>query len=106
MRIDGNAGSQPLSEASPSVNQSPAEVIGQTSRPEAVSGGALGEDQADLSGSRVEVQALTTQALQFPEIRQDKVNALRQVVQDGSYQRTSGQIADAMLAEMVVRPAA
>ncbi len=106
MRIDGNSGSQPLPQASPSANQAATSVTAQTSKPETVGSGVLGEDQADLSGSHAEVQALAAQALQFPEIRQTKVSALRQVVENGSYQPSSSQIADAMLAHMLVVPAA
>jgi flagellar biosynthesis anti-sigma factor FlgM len=105
MRIDGNSGSQPLPQASPSANQAATGVTAQTSKPETVGGGVLGEDQADLSSSRLEVQVLAAQALQFPEIRHAKVSALRQVVENGSYQPSAGQIADAMLAHIVL-PAA
>ncbi len=104
MRIDGN-GAQPLSPAASSASQTATGVNGHAAQ-QTASGAVLGEDQADFSGSQGEVQALTAQALQFPEIRQDKVNALRQVVENGSYQTSSGQVADAMLAQMLVVSAA
>jgi flagellar biosynthesis anti-sigma factor FlgM len=65
----------------------------------------LGEDQAQFSGARGRVQALAKQVLQFPEIRQEKVDALRQVVLDGSYQISSKQLAGAVFAHMLVAPA-
>ncbi len=105
MRIDGNGGSQPLVEVASGASQTAASLNGQTPS-QTVDAGVLAEDQADLSGSHTEVQALTAQALQFPEIREDKVNTLRQVVENGSYRFSSGQIADAMLADVVVLPAA
>jgi flagellar biosynthesis anti-sigma factor FlgM len=104
MRIDANSGAQGLSETEPSGNQSASKMGGQPVAE--ASGGVLGEDQAELSGTHAQVQALTAQALQFPEIRQEKVNALRQVVQDGSYQPSPDQIAGAMLTDIMVVPAA
>ncbi|MGB2604139.1 MAG: flagellar biosynthesis anti-sigma factor FlgM [Terracidiphilus sp.] len=102
MRIDQNQGAQPLPETSRSV---PSNVTnGGTGA--AASGNALGEDQAQLSGTHVQIQALTAQALQFPEIRQEKVNALRQVVRDGTYQPSPRQVADAVFAHIVATSAA
>jgi flagellar biosynthesis anti-sigma factor FlgM len=104
MRIDATSGAQGAPETERSGNQS-ASSMGQSSALGA-SAGVLGEDQAELSGAHIQVQALTAQALQFPEIRQEKVNALRQVVQDGTYQPSSDQIADAMFRHMLAMPAA
>ena len=109
MRIDANSGAQGLPETGRSESQSASSVGGQLAATEAQAGsvgGILGEDQAELSGTHQQVQALTAQALQFPEIRQEKVNALRQVVADGSYQPESSQIAGAVLIHMLVMPAA
>lgn len=104
MRIDGNSGAQGLPETEKSGSQSAPGVSNQSTT--AAWGGVLGDDQAELSGTHIQVQALTAQALQFPEVRQEKVNSLRQVVQDGTYQPSSGQIADAIFSEMLVMPAA
>jgi flagellar biosynthesis anti-sigma factor FlgM len=101
MRIDGNTGAQALPEGSRSNSAVPAS--GDT-RPAATS--APSEDQAQLSGAHVQVQALTAQALQLPEVRQEKVNALRQVVQSGNYQPDAGQTADALFMHLLVEPAA
>jgi flagellar biosynthesis anti-sigma factor FlgM len=101
MRIDGNQLPQSLSETGRSANSSPASSEGGTSV-----GSPLGEDQAQFSGIQGQVQALVGQALQFPEIREEKVNALRQAVFGGSYQPSSKQIADAVFAHMLVPPAA
>lgn len=102
MRIDQNPGAQPLPESGRSVQPS----LTNGGRGAAASGNALGEDQAQLSGTHVQMQALTAQALQFPEIRQEKVNALRQVVRDGTYQPSPRQVADAVFAHMAAPPAA
>ena len=98
MRIDPNQGAQPLPESDRTSSQSSA------SQNRASGGSALGEDQAQLSGAHV--QALAGQVAQFPEIRQEKVNALRQLVVGGSYQRSSKQVAGALFDHMVERPAA
>jgi hypothetical protein len=65
-----------------------------------------GKDQAEFSGARVQVQALAAQVLQFPEIREAKVNTLRQVVLGGGYQPESSQIAEAVFAHLLHNPAA
>jgi flagellar biosynthesis anti-sigma factor FlgM len=102
MRIDPNQGGQPLAESSRNSSQSTANA--ETARAASASSG-LGEDQAQLSGAHMQAQVLTVQALQFPEIRQEKVNALRQVVGSGSYHPGANQVADAIFAHLA-QPAA
>jgi len=101
LRIDLN--SRPQASAESEKNGAASAASAQTRT--AASGG-LGEDQAQLSGIHTQVQVLAGQAAQLPEIRQEKVNALRQVVQAGNYHREPDQIADALLEQMRVQPAA
>lgn len=102
MRIDSNQGVQPLPESGRTGEQS----LPSGGTRSAASSSSLGEDQAQLSSAHVQVQALAAQAAQLPEIRQEKVNALRQVVLEGSYQPSSQQVAEAVFAHMVVKAAA
>ena len=101
MRIDGNQAAQSLPESGRTGSPSAASSDARNS-----TSSALGEDQAQFSGAQAQVQALAGQALQFPEIRQEKVNALRQVVLGGNYQPSSSQIAEAVFAHMLVTRAA
>jgi flagellar biosynthesis anti-sigma factor FlgM len=101
MRIDLNQSAQALPEGERVGNQSASASAAQIG-----AASALGEDQAQLSGVHLQVQTLTTQALQLPEVRQEKVNALRQVVQDRNYQPSSDRIADSIFQHMLVMPAA
>jgi flagellar biosynthesis anti-sigma factor FlgM len=103
MRIDLNPGAQPLPESSRSSNQSAA---ASASAAGAAASSALGEDQAQLSGAHAQVQGLVAQALQLPEIRQEKVNSLRQALLGGSYQPNPAQVADALFAHLTVEKAA
>lgn len=96
MRINSSEPSQPLPESGRTGTQGPL-----SANKEAAAGSRLGEDQAQLSGAHVQAEALAAQVAQFPEIRQEKVNALRQVVLDGSYQRSSQQVAGALFDHMV-----
>jgi flagellar biosynthesis anti-sigma factor FlgM len=105
MRIEGNPTAQPLLESGRSANPSAATGDARTSATSSASG-SLGEDQAELSGVHGQVRTLAEQALQFPEIRQEKVNALRQAVLGGNYQPSSKQMADAVFAHMQASPAA
>jgi len=101
MRIDGNRLAQWPPESTLGGRQNAARGGGG-----ATANLVLDEDQAQLSGVYVQVQGLAAEALQFPEIRQEKVNALRQVVERGNYQPAYDQVASAMLEHMQILPAA
>jgi flagellar biosynthesis anti-sigma factor FlgM len=102
MRIDFDHGPQNVSEGSrTSPQNSSAEsstalgsVIG------------MGEDQAQLSGAHVQVAALATQASQLPEVREARVQALREAVADGRYNTSADEVAGALMAHMIVGSAA
>jgi flagellar biosynthesis anti-sigma factor FlgM len=55
------------------------------------------EDRTTLSTDTQSVQSLTSQALNSPEIRQDKVDSLRQSVSSGEYQIDAKAIASAIV---------
>ncbi len=103
MRIDSNQSGQAASES----NQ-PASA--QTAGSNAAAGGGpgvnlnLNEDQAQLSGTHVLVQALVAEAAQLPDVRQEKVSALRQAVQSGGYGSDPAQVAGALFSHLVSSP--
>lgn len=99
MRIDLNQGPQSLIEATRSNTQR-AESNNSAREPLGV------EDQAQLSGTHVQVQALAAQAAQLPEIREERVQALRHAIQSGQYQASPEKTAGAMFAHMIAQPAA
>ena len=55
----------------------------------------IGEDRATLSGDSA--TALAAKALAVGEIRQDKVEALRQAIENGEYRIEPSRIAEAMI---------
>jgi flagellar biosynthesis anti-sigma factor FlgM len=61
-------------------------------------GEAPGSDGARLSAT-VAVGALADKLRQLPDVRQERVAALRQAVQSGQYQASDQQIADALHAQ-------
>ncbi|MGC2447992.1 MAG: flagellar biosynthesis anti-sigma factor FlgM, partial [Candidatus Sulfotelmatobacter sp.] len=65
----------------------------------------VGQDQTRFSGAHAQVQALAAQAVQLPEVRQDKVDALRQAIQSGQYQADPQQTAGALFTQMQCSPA-
>jgi flagellar biosynthesis anti-sigma factor FlgM len=71
--------------------------------PKQVSNGSLAgtqsstEDRTTLRTDSQSVQSLTSQAMNSPEIRQDKVDALRQSVDSGQYQIDATKIAGAII---------
>jgi negative regulator of flagellin synthesis FlgM len=60
-----------------------------------------GVDQTSLAFSHARVQSLATQALAAPEVRQEKVGPLQRAIANGNYSVDSGQVADAMAADLV-----
>ena len=106
MRIDLNPNSQPLSETNRGSTPNPAAPA--SSSPASALGAATGtgEDQAVLSGTLVQVQALVAQASQLPEVRQERVSALRQAVQNGTYQASPEQVAGAVFDHLLAGVAA
>jgi flagellar biosynthesis anti-sigma factor FlgM len=98
MRIDSNQAVPLLRETGQSGRNSSTGASAAENRASISS--TLGEDSAQLSGTHVQVQALVAQALQFPEVRQEKIDALRQSVLGGSYQPTSKQVAEAVFAHL------
>lgn len=59
-----------------------------------------GSDNVQLSVDQQKVQALKAKLKALPEMRWDRVNALRDKIRDGSYQVGNQHIADAMMAEL------
>ena len=57
----------------------------------------VGEDTATLSSDSTRIKSLTAKALETIEVRQDKVEALRQAVQNGEYKIEPSKIAEAMI---------
>jgi flagellar biosynthesis anti-sigma factor FlgM len=98
MRIDSNYVSQALPENEGSTSAASSGKTGATASSAVAS--PLGEDQAQLSGVHVQVQALVAQALQLPEVRQERVQALRQAVSSGQYQPSPQEVAGALLANV------
>lgn len=101
MRIDSNsraAEAQDLGQSSQSGARANAPAGG--------AGNALGSDTARLSTDQARVASLAAQVNNLPEVRQQKVEALRRVIGDGSYQVTPEQTADAILAEIQIPSAA
>jgi len=76
----------------------------QNNKPEATSAGANAiegpdQDKTTLSTASTSVGALTSAALASPEVRQDKVAALRSAIQNGEYRIEADKIAEAMIRE-------
>ena len=58
-----------------------------------------GEDHATLTSDSTSVGSLAATALKSPEVRQDKVDNLRLVVDSGQYKINPGKIAASILDE-------
>lgn len=99
MRIDLNASiSQTPDSGKPGKPDLPSAAGSQKSE--------LAADAANPSADYVRAQALTTALSQLPDVRQDKVAALAEMVRNGNYAVTSEQTAAALMAHMAGRAAA
>jgi negative regulator of flagellin synthesis FlgM len=100
MKIDLNS-STPEPIATPQSNQTSAASTNQVQtnqlQTEQVPNGA--EDRTTLAFDHANISALVSQAVASPEVRQDKVDALRQAISSGEYKVDPGKVADAMLPE-------
>lgn|SRR5579883_2681022 len=96
MRIDFNSGTQPLDESRLASGQSRSASM--TSSAEA----ELGQDQASLSTAHTQVQSLVAQAMHLPEVRQERVQALRQAVSSGRYRAEAKQTAGSLFQNLAV----
>ncbi len=65
-------------------------------RATAPAGGNSSSDQASFSFDQIRVQSLTAQALAQPEVREAKVQSLRQAIHQDQYSVSPGQIAEAL----------
>jgi flagellar biosynthesis anti-sigma factor FlgM len=93
MRVDLNHGAQSLPQTERSATENdPASSTSEASG----SSQAPGVDQAQLSGAHTQVAALAAQAAQLPEVREERVQSLRQALLGGRYSTTATQVAGAM----------
>jgi len=96
MKIDLNS-STPDPIVTPRGNNNGVTSTGQVQNAEQVHNAE--EDKATLSFDHASVDALASQAMSSTEVRQDRVDALRQAISNGQYKVEPDKIAEAMLQE-------
>jgi negative regulator of flagellin synthesis FlgM len=83
-----------------SASQISSEASSQQVSPVALSStSASSEDHATLSSDSTSVSSLVSQALSYPEVRQDKVDSLKQSINSGQYEIDPSKIAGSILDE-------
>ena len=60
-----------------------------------------GQDQAQLSVDNGTIQQLKANLSQVPEVRQERVSALRQAISSGSYQVSDQQLSNAISSDLL-----
>lgn len=105
MRIDSNPSGQVPESARPESDR-PAASSQAASSGSAAAGSVAAQDQTQLSGAHTLAQALAAEASQRPEVREEKVSALRQAVQSGNYQASPEKVADALFSHLLAARAA
>jgi negative regulator of flagellin synthesis FlgM len=63
----------------------------------AKSGQPQAEDRATLTSDSASVGSLVSTALSSPEVRQDKVDSLKQAISSGQYELNPGKIAKSII---------
>lgn len=86
--LDGATPDPILTQRNPTATEDSSSLVSNT-----------GEDKATLTLDRDSVSTLTSQAMEAPETRQDKIEALRQSISTGQYSVDPAQVADAILQE-------
>lgn len=84
-----------------SSNQIELEKTSAEKTSQAAASNAKVEDSTSLSSDSAAISALQQQALAAPDVRQDKVNFLKQQIQSGQYKLDPDEIAKAMREEDV-----
>ena len=69
----------------------------QTTAPAPGAGHEQGDDKATLSSGQDQTATLVSQTMATPNMRLDKIEALRQAINSGEYKIEPDKIADAML---------
>ncbi len=100
MRIDLNPSSMPeLERSNGSAN------AGKTAETIAGANSSVADDVAQLSTGSDSVQLLKAQLGSVPELRQPRVDALRQAIADGRFKVSPQRTAAAMMSDSVRTPA-
>ena len=87
--LPGQVGTQQIGTTGTTQSQNLADRVGLTS------------DEVQFSAGGEKVQQLKANLNNLPDVRQDRVAALRQSIQDGSYSVSSQQVAQAMSADLL-----
>ena len=91
MRIDPNV---------PTSNSGPSEHVSDSKSTGSARSGAGVEQRGQLAGDSASISALATQLGNFPSVRQERVQAVRNAVQSGTYKVDSSQVAQSMLGDL------
>jgi flagellar biosynthesis anti-sigma factor FlgM len=105
MRINVDSGAQQLPESSRSSGQSGSQSLAGPEAGGSAAGNVQGQDRAELSAEHAHALA-QAQMSQLPEIREERVSPLRQVVAQGSYHPSPADVAGAILSHLAVERAA
>jgi flagellar biosynthesis anti-sigma factor FlgM len=82
---------------SPAANQLPVDrSVKQVSTSDTTAAQSVTVDRTTFHSDSLSVQSLTSQAMNSPEIRQDKVAAFQQSISSGEYKPDASKTADAI----------
>jgi flagellar biosynthesis anti-sigma factor FlgM len=101
MRIDLAPGAQLFPETDRNTRQ-----VSVSTNAESSTSSPVDAYHRQLSGGYSEIRKLAALAAQLPDVGQEKVKALRKIVLGGSYEPSSEQVAEALFAHLLVKPAA
>ena len=74
-----------------------------TSEPDAkVSGNPIPEETVNLSTTATDIQQIRNQINQLPDVRTEKVEDLKNQIDQGTYQVQSGKVAEKMVGESLL----
>jgi len=97
MKVEGNSGITPLTNAS--ASQSPVRAKQPASAPD--------QESVSISGKSSQLQALEASIKDAPEFDTARIEAIRQAISDGNFSISSGRVAEKMMAtarDLIVPP--
>jgi len=97
MRVDSNTRTGELAGGGRPGKSSPAPTSEVVGRAEA------GGDETRLSLDHARIRSFEAEVAALPEVRRERVESLRQLVRNGSYQTEPEKIADSMFADWAAR---
>lgn len=98
MLIHSGDGSSPIKDLVQRIQQEKKEL---EDRKSSVSSKGSGEEKVEISGQARDIQRVKAAIAELPEVRQEKIEELKQLIQEGRYEMDMDKLADRILDSII-----